>query len=230
MALRNHFNLHVKLSHFRALLILAALSFTLSCGGGGSSSGGGAPAIATGQFKDSNVEGLEYVSGTQSGTTDSMGTFTYEVGNTVTFSIGNVVLGTAEGADIVTPIDLVPDGSITDRRVLNIVSFLLALDEDRNGDNGIRISTDAKTLADSWPDLNLSLLEVDETEFLSQPFAEELIPLISELASSLGGDVIFLELGEITQHFQSTISCTNSGVYYGEFSGDSAGRFAFVSG
>lgn len=50
--------------------------------------------IATGQFKDSNGEGLSFVSGTQRGVTDVNGNFGFELGGTVTFSIGGVTLGT----------------------------------------------------------------------------------------------------------------------------------------
>ena len=214
----------------RALLFAFAANTLISCGGGSEGRTDFALEIATGQFKDSNVEGLSYVSGSQRGITDALGTFSYEVGNTVTFSIGNVILGTAEGGSIVTPLDLVPEGTFLDQRVLNIVSFLLALDEDRNGDNGIRISETAATLAENWPNLNLSLLEVTAEEFAAQPFSADLVPLISELASSLSDDVVFLDRNQITQHFLATLRCTQSGVYYGQFSGDNAGNFAFISG
>ena len=119
------------------LLLVACGSESLDHGAG---SGGGV-AVKQGQFIDTTVEGLSYISGSQSGVTDANGWFTYEEGATVKFFIGDIVIGEAMGKSIITPVDLV-QGAIdeTDSTVTNIASFLQTLDVDADLSNGITIT------------------------------------------------------------------------------------------
>jgi hypothetical protein len=59
--------------------------------------------INKGVFCISPVVGLNYQTLTQSGTTNENGEFLYITGETVTFSIGDLVLGSAPGAPEITP-------------------------------------------------------------------------------------------------------------------------------
>lgn len=113
----------LKLFNSRSLLTLILLAGLTACGGGGGSGGG----TATGVFLDSAVQGMTYVSGSITGLTDTNGTFQYEVGNSVTFQIGDIFIGQARGSPVVTPVTLVPGSDASDATVLNIVSFLLTL-------------------------------------------------------------------------------------------------------
>ena len=54
----------------------------------------------------------------------------------VTFSVGGVALGTVAAEEVITPVDLVPDGTTDTPAVQNIVRFLMMLDDD--GDPGQR--------------------------------------------------------------------------------------------
>ena len=131
------------------ILLISFLGFSIvtGCGGGGNetpSSRQPAALTAVGQFKDANAAGISYVSGRQSGVTDSQGRFTYEVGEAVTFSVGNVTLGETEGKSIVTPVDLVEQGSSSSKPVVNIARFLISLDQDAEPSNGIAISQDVQ--------------------------------------------------------------------------------------
>ena len=120
-----------------SFLLLATLATTTACSGGGSSS----PAanvdnpgsLLSGVFVDAPVEGLNYQTATMSGITDENGT--------VTFMIGDLMLGSAAGSDIMTPIDLVP-GAVdeTDPTVTNICRLLQSLDWDGDLSNGIMIT------------------------------------------------------------------------------------------
>ncbi len=93
--------------------------------------------VASGLFLDSAVQGLTYVTATQGGTTDSAGTFQYIPGETITFSIGGVVLGSIAGKDIITPVDLIPGATDeTHHAVTNIARFLMTLDTDNDPDTG----------------------------------------------------------------------------------------------
>ena len=96
---------------------------------------------STGVFVDGVVVGLHYETPTFSGTTNNAGEYDFLPGETVTFSIGGVVLGSTTAGPVVTPLSLVSGATgPTDPVVTNIVRFLLTLDEDGDPDNGITIS------------------------------------------------------------------------------------------
>ena len=122
------------------LIILSFLMAVLApaCGDSG---GGGSN---QGRFLDSPVEGLEYVSGGESGITDDQGTFRMG-GNSVQFSVGDIIIGEGTATSIMTPVDLVPGATDeTDPTVTNIARFLLTLDDDGNPDNGITIREEVR--------------------------------------------------------------------------------------
>jgi len=119
--------------------------------------------VLTGYFTDSAVEGLTYTTATQSGITDASGAFTYQAGETIVFSIGDFVLGeSATAAPEMTPLDLIPDAFlpttrnellpllrnktintaevIAFRKLSNMLTFLQALDSDKDASNGITIA------------------------------------------------------------------------------------------
>jgi hypothetical protein len=141
----------------------ATLLLTLTaCGGSGGGDGTTATAtetVSTGVFIDSAVEGLQYETATQSGTTNSLGEYDYLAGETVTFSIGGIVLGSTIAGPVVTPLSLVSDAtSATNPVVTNIVRLLLSLDSDGDPDNGITISSEVTTAAN---DLAVDFSEAD---------------------------------------------------------------------
>jgi len=131
-------------------LTFSASVFLLSaCGGGG---GGGTttpPATpSTGVFTDSPVAGLHYETPTHSGTTNALGEYDYLPGESVTFSIGGIVLGSTLAGPVVSPLTLVAGATdATDPVVTNIVRLLLTLDDDGNPDNGISIAAATATAA-----------------------------------------------------------------------------------
>lgn len=84
---------------------LLALALLSSCGDDDSGKKAEAE-TKTGRFVDGPVAGLRFTTATHSGLTDADGTFTYVVGETVTFAVGGVTLGSALGADVISPLDL----------------------------------------------------------------------------------------------------------------------------
>ena len=158
----NHFKASTLVISFATLLLLGG------CGGGGNSNNAVVPGveptpILTGYFTDSAVEGLTYTTDTQSGVTDLNGAFTYQAGETVVFSIGDFVLGeSAAATPKMTPLNLIPDAFlpttrnelspllrnkkintaevIAFRKLSNMLTFLQALDYDKDASNGITIS------------------------------------------------------------------------------------------
>jgi hypothetical protein len=146
-------------------LILLVSLFVSACGGGGDN---GATTVtetvSTGVFIDSAVEGLQYETATQSGTTNSLGEYDYLPGETVTFSIGGILLGSTIAGPVVTPLSLVPGAtSATNPVVTNIVRLLLSLDSDGDPDNGITILSDVTTAAnDLAVDFSVTDLSADD--------------------------------------------------------------------
>lgn len=102
-----------------------------------------------GYFIDSPVQGLAYSSPSHTGTTDAFGRFDYEEGEMVTFSLGSITLGSASTAKAIHVSDLFGDADANDIDTLNLARLLLTLDSDGDPDNGIQLSTEAVTEANS---------------------------------------------------------------------------------
>ena len=122
-------------------LVLALTGCLGGSGGGGSSHDGGG-ATLTGTFVDSAVSGLDYVgTATAAALTDEQGQFEYQTDETLTFSIGDLTLGSASGAEVITPLSLVAGAqSAEDQRVTNMLILLQTLDADGDLNNGIQIT------------------------------------------------------------------------------------------
>jgi len=144
-----------------SLISLVLTTLLVSCGGGSSDSSS-TPTAITGSYSDAGaVSGLQYSTATQSGTTDSSGKFLYLPGETVTFSVGSIVIGKAVAAPTLTTFDLVgisapltslgiPNNipsSLLFQQAINISTFLQTLDSDGNVSNGISIPSQAIVLA-----------------------------------------------------------------------------------
>ena len=94
-----------------------------------------------GLFIDSAVEGLTYASPTHKGRTTESGMFRYSDDTTIAFSVGDIILGQAKGAPIVSPIDFISGANETHPIVTNIARFLQTIDNDANPQNGITITS-----------------------------------------------------------------------------------------
>ncbi len=101
----------------------------------------GGAEVQSGQFVDSPVEGLMYRTSTVNSRTNASGLFYYRTGETISFYVGDVLLGQSTASATLTPKDLV-QGAVdeTDPSVTNICRFLLTLDVDGDPTNGITIS------------------------------------------------------------------------------------------
>jgi hypothetical protein len=129
------------------LPLAAVILFMYGCHSGG---GGGVVEAEEGTwergyFLDSAVCGLDYECASFKGTTEKDGGFIYRRGQTVTFSIGDIVLGATKGKSVVTPVDI--GGKLADTsntRVINIARLLQSLDNDRNPENGIVITDEVR--------------------------------------------------------------------------------------
>lgn len=192
--------------------------FTLLIFSGCSSDSSDAPATATGVFKDSNVSGLTYISGNQSGVTDANGQFTYETGKTVTFSIGGVTLGTGNGSPVVTPLNLVPAGSTNSSTVLNIARFLMVLDTDGDPDNGITISTAVQTAAETW----------SQVDFTTADLNTALTSIMADVGTADSRTPVLTAANTARSHLETTLRCSYAGAFSGTYAGGDNGNFAFL--
>ena len=212
----------------------ALLLIVTGCGGGGGDGGGtidNTPpppppldAVQNGVFKDSNVSGLDFKSGLQSGITDANGRFTCETGTDVVFSIGNVGVGQAECTTLIMPPSLVATGAIDDPETINIARFLQMLDEDGSPDgiptDGIEIASDVQALADLW----------DPVDFTTTNLENELISILTDVASNSGSTATLPNASDAQQHLEDSLACAYAGAFAGSFSGTNSGAMEMLVG
>ncbi|MEO1035927.1 MAG: hypothetical protein AAFX44_10240 [Pseudomonadota bacterium] len=214
--------------YYKTATICVAAAVAAACGGGGGDDGGPAanqpppppPPSATqsGVFKDANVTGLSYVSGQQSGVTDGNGRYTCETGQSVTFTVGSVELGSTDCATLASPPALVASGELDDPAAVNMARFLLMLDGDEDPSNGITIGTDLQAMADSW----------QQIDFAAADFATEVAVQIADIASVEQRTAALPASADALAHVEETLSCAYSGAFVGQLAGSNTGAVAFA--
>ena len=216
---------------FIGVVAVALIGFAsiVGTGGGGGDDGGQSnvpppppppPAVQSGVFKDSNVSGLAFSSGGESGVTDADGKFTCETGNTVSFSIGGVDLGQTACATLVTPNQLTTDDATFDVGLANRARFLQMLDEDGDPDNGIAISDPVRQIAENWT----------QVDFLTNDLPNELVTIISDAASVDSTLHALPSEQDALVHLDDTLACAYAGAYAGSISGTNTGAAGMVIG
>jgi hypothetical protein len=163
-----------KIRFLPVTVLLFSSAMIAACGGGGGGGSNDDDVVRTGVFIDGLVEGLRYRTATRSGLTNAAGRFEYRSGETVTFSIGGIVLGSATGAAQLDPFDLVgrtpPTAELSLRlelntrndvtafdRASNMAFLLFSLDNDANPDNGLDLTGWDSALADAELNFNVNL-------------------------------------------------------------------------
>ncbi|MEI8595345.1 hypothetical protein [Photobacterium sp. Hal280] len=192
------------------LSIVAALGFAISaCGGGSSgkdtannnSSGGDQTQsgdVSTGRLIDAAVEGMDYVTATQSGTTNANGEFSYKPGEKVTFKMGGHSFTSVDAGNVITPLDLAGTEDINDNAVVNIVRLLMTLDSDDDPSNGISINETVKNTATQ---INFNVAPAD---FGNDSNVTALLSQASKSASDLPDEA------EAKAHFEESLSTTTA--------------------
>jgi hypothetical protein len=135
----------------------------------------------SGSFGEPPVQGVSYASGSLSGVTGENGEFQYEAGKTVRFFVGEINLGAAvEGKSVITPQDLVVDGTPDSPAVINISRLLLSLDSNPD-DEVITIPKTVRTAAVRSNEGVSSAIEFldffDETAFVNA--ASQLVTVLT---------------------------------------------------
>ena len=99
-----------------------------------------------GVFLDSAVAGVNYITSSGlAGVTDTNGTFYYNSGDTVSFTLGDVSLGSVTGSAKLTPVEVMGASGTADPKVINLSRLLQTLDADGDPSNGINIEASTQT-------------------------------------------------------------------------------------
>jgi hypothetical protein len=160
--------------------------------------------VDNGQLIDAPVQGVRYKSGSVSGVTGNLGEFQYETGNTVRFFIGDIALGeSVRGKAVITPLDLVPNGTIDTPAVVNIARLLQSLDS-IPGDNRITIPAVLRAEAvrsNKAIDTSIQYLDfADETAFVNAA-----TQLISTLTASYPFTAVLVDKQSARNHLARTL-------------------------
>jgi hypothetical protein len=136
------------------------------------------PEVLTGVFRDSEVQGLSFSTATQNGTTNDKGEFSFLEGETITFKVGELTLGSAVADTLITPISLAKaidaNATIASPLAQNIAALLQTLDSDNNHSNGIII-----------PQNIASAIGVQNIDF-TQPIESTLADIVLSVAQNQG--------------------------------------------
>ena len=187
-----------------AIVVASATAVGLAaCGGGG----GGDASSSTAYFHGAaRVEGLQYkYEDGGSGKTDARGRFAIEQGKMVVFSVGEattlgtVVFSSDAGRDFVTPSRIVAND---ETQALRVERLLIALDDDNNVDNGIKIPAAALTSAINL----LTIMQLQDGSDDEDPGAD-VDGLILNIPSKM----------RARQALARTNNCAYSGVFAGNF-------------
>ncbi|NOS81350.1 MAG: hypothetical protein HOP32_07205 [Nitrospira sp.] len=123
----------MKRGMMNAVFIVGAAMWLAGCSSGGGDGGSsGAPPAAVplaGVFVDSPVQGLGYTTSTGlSGTTDAAGSFGYNSGDTMSFTLyGRTICSGIPAAPVITALSCAGATSLADARVVDLSQLLLTL-------------------------------------------------------------------------------------------------------
>ena len=161
--------------------------------------------INDGRLVDGPVQGVRYESGSLSGITGSDGEFQYEEGNTIRFSIGEITLGEAVKARaFMTPLDLVPGGTLDTSAVINIARLLQSLDS-VHGDSGITIPTVLRAAAVGDNEAVASAIQsLDYSD--DEAFVNAAAQLVATLTAAYGFTAVLVDAESARQHLLESLA------------------------
>jgi len=199
-------------AYMRTLMLLVTV-LSAGCGGSGGSNeiGSNQAPASKGVFVDAAVSGLSYTSPSHHGITDEYGNFQYQPGEMVSFSVGDIVIGEALGADIVTPLQLVAGANDENNpRVTNIIRFLQSLDSDGDLANGIVIKSNThNSLTGQSLDFSLSVTGFEAA--------------FNAISDAVLGSIRLIDVDAARSHFRNTLDQLSNGGGYTENPGSSGG-------
>lgn len=191
--------------YYKEILLALSVLVLGACGGSGDNNTS-ENSIFSGVFVDSPVKGLRWVTSSMEGTTDSRGTFNYKAGEKISFYVGDILLGDADGSSVIVPIDIVPGATDTSNQaVTNIVRFLLTIDDDGNPDNGIDI-TDVVSDLTEGKTINF---DQSPSDFDQSGEIQTLISTLTTATTAGGRSLVSEEVA--LDHFNNSLQCIING-------------------
>lgn len=186
-----------------------------------------APVVTTqqGNFYLGNISGVNYVSGNTSGTISTEGEFEYElidgIEQPVEFSVAGIELGTTLGKSVVTPIDLVVDGTVDSVQAINKTALLRLLSVDPSSKFNVNID---QRLIDNATDFAWPQPDFTSTEFST---STQMVQILGDINVFLLSQKSIPTFGESQAYFKQRMYCAASGIYYGDIAGDDTGHLTF---
>jgi len=161
--------------------------------------------INDGRLVDGPVQGVRYESGSLSGVTGNDGEFQYEEGNTIRFSIGDIVLGeTVKARAFMTPLDLVPGGTLDTPAVINIARLLQSLDS-VPGDSRITIPVVLRAAAVRTNEPVASAIQsLDYSD--DAAFVNAASQLVATLTAAYGFTAVLVDTESARQHLLESLA------------------------
>ena len=182
-----------------SVLAIAAGLALAACGGSDSHDEPAKPVALTGVFLDGAVEGLDYVAGSAAkSSTNAKGEFTCTPGDTLTFSVGGLALGTSQCGTLITPLALAATANVQDDKVVNRLLALQLLDDDSDPSNGIKLTAEVKAgLAGKTLDFNAA----------PATFNTALAAHLAALGGKFAGRTVDAERRALVrEHFEDTLA------------------------
>ncbi len=163
------------------------------------------------------VEGIAFRSGSQSGFTDENGTFSYEDGKKIRFSIGMMELSETKAKSVMSPYDLVESVSFDHPKPRNIAS-LFSLFDAINNDSKITIDQPVRDAIDKYRapiDLNLPDGQANEELNISAGLNEfmaqfNLFEIGNELLTDINDSRVSNNLNRNLSNLTRTLHSTSS--------------------
>jgi hypothetical protein len=208
----------------RRLVLLCLFSFAVmamwAAGGdadatapGGGGGGGGTPSPS---FVDCWVWGLEFTTSAVppvKGFTGHGGSFDCALGETVTFTVGDIVLGSGVSGPCMNPIEITGATDIFEYEPTNIARFLQTIDDDADPSNGIYIIEAVHTAA-AGRSLDFGL---HPNAFAADSVVQRTVSDLTGVTSA--GTRTLVETAAARAHLQSTLLRAFHADYVGTFDG-----------
>ncbi len=193
----------------------AMLTGTLMLSGcGGDSSDRPAKAEAAkgeAYFVDNAVSGLRYQCGSEGfKLTGEQGLLSCDAGQTVSFYVGDILLGQARmaaGTGFITPLTLATvEGVVDENKMANIARFLISLDMDADPNNGIQID----------PDVHINTELALDFSLPPASFETAAGPVLTAFSQVVDGDAFALvSENDALDHLIVGLFVANAGYYEG---------------
>ena len=155
-----------------------------------------------GHLIDSPVGGLTFWTLTHSNLTDEAGAFDYFPGETVTFAIGNSVIGSAVADHKMSPLDFFAASDTEDHRVINMGRLLQSLDSDAYPKGGITITPKVVAAFET----TMGNLGLESLDFSNDTQINAVIDGTIVEADSLGVYLDKVSADEAKAHLDETLS------------------------